>query len=173
MKLFRTEVRVFLVTFLLSLAAFFIMFAVGMPLVYEYRLISFRFSMPYALNFLYAMSLYFVLAGALSVLLYRFVKSMRAEVKIFISVFVTAFWATVGASVTASLYWGNPVHALDPLGVILMWGDWRVILAFSLLSLPMLAAAILAVLIHRVYGFVRRSFSSQNQPEAQHMQKKA
>jgi len=103
-------VRVFLVTFLLSLAAFFIMFAVGMPLVYEHRLISFRLSLSYVLNFLYDMSLYFVLAGALSVFLYRFVKSMRVEVKIFISVFVTAFWATVGALVTASLYWGNPIH---------------------------------------------------------------
>jgi hypothetical protein len=158
MKFLRTEVRIFLVAFLLSLAAFLIMFAVGMPLVYEYRLISFRLSLSYVLNFLYVMSLYFVLAGGLSVLLYRFVKSMRAEAKIFVIMFVTAFWATVGASVTASLYWGNPIHTLDPLGIILMWGDWRVILAFSVLSLPMLVISMLAVIIYRIYGFVRRGW---------------
>jgi len=155
----RTDVKIFLTFLFLSLMAFSAIFLVFMPLIYEQRLLSFRLSLSYFLSFLYDMSLYFVFAGGLAVLVYYFAKSTRVEVQIFITVFSAFFWGIVGATMTASLYWGNsfPVHPLDPLGVITMWGDWKVILAFSILSLFILALSGLAVMTYEVCELLRKS----------------
>lgn len=152
MKFMRTEIKIFLVAFCLSLIAFFVTFAVGLPLVFEHSFVSSRLSPWYIVNFFYSMSLYFFLSAVLAVLIYLFVKPMQVEAKIFIITFSTIPWAFVGAVPTISLYYGNPGH---PLRVITIWGNRFAFLLLCVSSFYALIAATFTVIIYRIYGFVK------------------
>lgn len=154
MGFLRTEVKIFLSSCFLSMIVFFVTFLVFLPLIYEHRLISFRLSLGYVVNFLYSMSLYLVLSSVLSVVIYRFVKPMRVEGKIFFITFGTIFWAIVGALSTASLYWGGvSLHLLNPFGVIAMWGNLWVVLGFLFISFYLLVISVSVVIMYKIYEF--------------------
>ena len=122
----RTEVRIFLITFFLSLFAFLLMFVVALPLIFEQRLLSSRFSSSYVFNFFYGMILYFFAIGMLSALVYIFVRNMNLETKVFIAVLIATFfvglWGIMGVVFTVGLYRGEPAHPLWVIGWLAVLG---------------------------------------------------
>jgi len=86
---------------------FFVIFAVGMALVYEHRVFSTRITVEFFVNFVYSMSFYFALTAAFSFLAWRLLKSARAEIKIFMLTYGISFITLYVTSMLVRIYWGH------------------------------------------------------------------
>jgi len=135
------------------------MFAVGLPLVFEHRLLSSRLSSWYVMNFFSGMVIYFFATAMLAVLVYLFVKNMSMEVRIFIITLFSVFLGTMGVLSTVSSYYGNQAY---PFWLITWWagfgqGRTGYVLSFFILFLLLVSVLISGILIisYKAYRIAR------------------
>jgi hypothetical protein len=120
------------------------MFAVGLPLVFEQRLLSSRLSSWYVTNFLSGMVIYFFVTAILAVFVYLFVKNTRVEIRIFAITLFVVFLGFLGLSGTVSSYYGNQTN---PFWLITWWAGFGQARAGYFLSFYVLFLSLVSVLI--------------------------
>jgi hypothetical protein len=135
------------------------MFAVGLPLIFEQRMLSSRLSSWYVTNFLSGMVVYFFVTAILSVLVYLFVKNRRAEIRIFAITLLVVFLGTLGVSGTISSYYGNQIDPFWLITWLTGFGQSRAgyFLFFFVLFLLLVSLLISGILIvsYNAYRIVR------------------
>ncbi len=144
------------------------MFAFGLPLIFEQKLPSSRFSSSYVATFFSGLAFYFFTLGVLSALAFVFAKNMSVESKIVISTFLAVFLGTPGFFATISSYYGN--H-LDRFWIIAFWIDlepgrsgYIIFLAIFFLFLVSTAISIIAIASYKVFGILRKR--KENTPKS-------
>jgi hypothetical protein len=158
MRFPRAQARIFFAGYFLSVIAFLIIFAVGMALVYEHRLISSRITVDFLINFVYSMGLYFVLTAAFSFLTYRLLLTARTEIRIFILTYGISLITLYVTSMLVRIYWG---HSLI---FILFQGDaYSLLLYMSLLGVLSSAPAVFSVLVYEIYRLASKLLVKKGQ----------
>lgn len=143
--------RIFSVMSLLWLAAFLIMLFF-FPLI-EPQSIQPQFSLMYAWNFFYGMSLYIILISTLSTLVYIAFKPLGKKFRIFAITYFSVVSGVFGSLGVYSVFKGNPGY---PLWMILIWRNWWFSFTFGIVALYSLMPGAFSVLIYEVYRLGRK-----------------
>lgn len=164
MKFLRTEVKIFLVLYSMSVIAFFLIFAVGMALVYEHRIFSTRITVEFITNFVYSMSSYLLATATFSFLAHRLLRNTRAEIRIFvfayglsfITFFVTMFFLI-------PIYYGHvPFLWIDLSFLMDPYSSYQFSLFMLFLGILSLPPTVFFIVIYEIYRLTMKLTRRRN-----------